>query len=92
MRAQFREMLERRGITIASAEWEAAGPFVTRLLTYEIARYVFGVQAELRRRLEEDRVVQTARELLGGDVTQRTVLERASARRAAKQEDLPGPS
>jgi carboxyl-terminal processing protease len=92
MRAQFREMLERRGITIASAEWEAASPFVTRLLTYEIARYVFGVQAELRRRLEEDRVVQTARELLGGDVTQRTVLERASARRAAKQEDLPGPS
>jgi carboxyl-terminal processing protease len=92
MRAQFREMLERRGITIASASWEAASPFVTRLLTYEIARYVFGVQAELRRRLEEDRVVQTARELLGGDVTQRTVLERASARRAAKQEDLPGPS
>ena len=65
---------------------------VTRLLTYEIARYVFGVQAELRRRLEEDRIVNTARELLNGDVTQRTVLERAAAKRAAKQEDLPGPS
>lgn len=88
----FRELLERRGITIAREEWEAAGDFVTRLLTYEIARYVFGVQAELRRRLEEDRAVLTARELLAGDVTQRTVLDRAAARRAAKQEDLPGAS
>lgn len=88
----FRQLLERRGITISREEWEAAGPFVTRLLTYEIARYVFGVQAELRRRLEEDRVVITARELLAGDVTQRTVLDRAAAKRAAKQEDLPNGS
>ena len=88
----FKQALERRGIALAPDEWEAARPFVTRLLTYEIARYVFGVQAELRRRLEEDRVVMTARELLTGDVTQRTVLERAAAKRAAKQEDLPGPS
>jgi carboxyl-terminal processing protease len=92
MREAFRQMLERRGITIARAEWDAASPLVTRLLTYEIARYVFGVQAELRRRLEEDRVVNAARELLTGDVTHRTVLERAAAKRAAKQEDLPGPS
>ena len=88
----FRQLLERRGITISREEWEAASPFVTRLVTYEIARYVFGVQAELRRRLEEDRVVNTARELLSGDVTQRTVLDRAAAKRAAKQEDLPNGS
>ncbi len=88
----FRQMLDRRGISITRDEWDAASPFVTRLLTYEIARYVFGVQAELRRRLEEDRVVITARELLIGDVTQRTVLDRAAAKRAAKQEDLPGAS
>jgi len=88
----FRQLLERRGMTISREEWEAASPFVTRLLTYEIARYVFGVQAELRRRLEEDRVVITARELLAGDVTQRTVLDRAAAKRAAKQEDLPNGS
>ena len=88
----FRQLLERRGMTISREEWEAASPFVTRLLTYEIARYVFGVQAELRRRLEEDRVVITARELLVGDVTQRTVLDRAAAKRAAKQEDLPNGS
>jgi carboxyl-terminal processing protease len=88
----FKQLLERRGITMAPDEWDAVRSFVTRLLTYEIARYVFGVQAELRRRLEEDRVVITARELLAGDVTQRTVLERAAAKRAANQEDLPGPS
>src|SRR5687767_14274772 len=88
----FRQMLDRRGISITRDEWDAASPFVTRLLTYEIARYVFGVQAELRRRLEEDRVVMTARELLTGDVTQQTVLDRAAAKRAAKQEDLPGSS
>ena len=92
MREAFRQLLERRGIAIASGEWDAASPFVTRLLTYEIARYVFGVQAELRRRLEEDRVVVTARQLLEGDVTQRTVLDRAEEKRAAKQEDLPGSS
>ena len=92
MREAFRQLLERRGIAIDRVEWNAAAPFITRLLTYEIARYVFGVQAELRRRLEEDRVVITARELLAGSATQRTVLERAAAKRAAKQEDLPGPS
>ena len=88
----FKQVLARRGIALAPDEWEAARPLMTRLLTYEIARYVFGVQAELRRRLEEDRVVMTARELLTGDVTQRAVLDRAAAKRAAKQEDLPGPS
>jgi carboxyl-terminal processing protease len=92
MRDEFRQLLERRGIQLARREYDAATPLVTRLMTYEIARYVLGVQAELRRRLEEDRVVNTARELLSGDVTQRTVLERAAARRAAKQEDLPAPS
>jgi carboxyl-terminal processing protease len=92
MREEFRQLLERRGIQIGRREYEATTALVTRLMTYEIARYVFGVQAELRRRLEEDRVVNTARELLSGDVTQRTVLERAAAKRAAKQEDLPGPS
>ena len=92
MREAFRQVLARRGIAIDRAEWDRASPFITRLLTYEIARYVFGVQPELRRRLEEDRVVITARELLTGGVTQRTVLERAAAKRAAKQEDLPGPS
>jgi carboxyl-terminal processing protease len=92
MRDEFRQLLERRGIQIAQREYDAATPLVTRLMTYEIARYVFGVQAEVRRRLEEDRVVNAARELLSGDVTQRTVLERAAAKRAAKQEDLPGPS
>jgi carboxyl-terminal processing protease len=92
MRDGLRQLLERRGIAVDDAQWNAAGALVTRLLTYEIARYVFGVQAELRRRLEEDRVVNTARELLAGGVTQRTVLERTAAKRAAKQEDLPGPS
>jgi carboxyl-terminal processing protease len=89
MRSAFKQLLEQRGITIAREHWDAASPFVSRLLTYEIARYVFGVQAELRRRLEEDRVVITARELLAGDVTQRTALDRAAAKREAKQEDLP---
>ena len=92
MRNAFRQMLEQRGISIGREQWDAASPFVSRLLTYEIARYVFGVQAELRRRLEEDRVVITARELVAGDVTQRTVLDRAAAKREAKQEDLPGRS
>ncbi|MGQ0713622.1 MAG: S41 family peptidase [Gemmatimonadaceae bacterium] len=88
----FFAQLERRGIDIDREDFDAARPTVTRFLTYEIARYVFGVQTELRRRLEEDRVVKAARELLDGAATQRAVLERAAAKRAAKQEDLPGPT
>jgi carboxyl-terminal processing protease len=84
--------LVRRNIDLDRVEFEAARETISRFLTYEIARYVFGVQTELRRRLEEDRVVRNARELLNGATTQTTVLERAAARRAAKQEDLPGSS
>jgi carboxyl-terminal processing protease len=84
--------LVRRDIDLDRVEFEAARETISRFLTYEIARYVFGVQTELRRRLEEDRVVKSARELLNGATTQTTVLERAAAKRAAKQEDLPGSS
>jgi carboxyl-terminal processing protease len=88
----FYALLVRRTIDLDREEYDAASATVSRFLTYEIARYVFGVQTELRRRLEEDRVVRSARELLNGATTQTTVLERAAARRAAKQEDLPGSS
>ena len=88
----FYALLVRRTIDLDRDEYNAASATVSRFLTYEIARYVFGVQTELRRRLEEDRVVRSARELLHGATTQTTVLERAAARRAAKQEDLPGSS
>jgi hypothetical protein len=84
--------MERRGIVLDDREFEAAAPVLDRLLTYEIARYVFGVQAELRRRLEDDRVVHTARELLSGAATQQALLDAAAQRRAAKQEDLPASS
>ncbi len=88
----FYAHLVRRNIQLDRMEYDAARETVSRFLTYEIARYVFGVQTELRRRLEEDRVVRSARELLDGAATQTAVLERAAARRAAKQEDLPGSS
>jgi carboxyl-terminal processing protease len=92
MLEHFRGLLGRRGITIPADEYAAATPVITRLMTYEVARYVFGVQSELRRRLEEDRVVHAARDLLREGPTQRALLDRAAARRAAKQEDLPDPS
>ena len=88
----FYAELVRRDIDLDRVEFEASRETVSRFLTYEIARYVFGVQTELRRRLEEDRVVKSARDLLSGATTQTMVLERAAARRAAKQEDLPGSS
>lgn len=88
----FHAQLVRRDIDLDRVEYDAASETVSRFLTYEIARYVFGVQTELRRRLEEDRVVKSARELLDGVTTQTMVLERAAAKRAAKQEDLPGSS
>lgn len=92
MLESFRTMVDQRGIALDRDAFVAATPVVSRLLAYEIARYVFGVQAELRRRLEEDRVVHIARDMLNEATSQRSLLERAAARRAAKQEDLPNPS
>jgi carboxyl-terminal processing protease len=71
-----------RGIAMDRGAFEAARQLVTRQLTYEIARYVFGQEVEFRRRAADDPVINAAIGLARGARTQRELFDRAA--RAAK--------
>jgi carboxyl-terminal processing protease len=77
MRAELLRRMRSRGVTVDSATFERASALVDRQLGYEIARYVFGTEAEFARRLEVDDAVSRASKLLRGVTTQRQLLERA---------------
>jgi carboxyl-terminal processing protease len=70
--------MERRGIRIDRAIYDAAEPLVSRLLAYEIARYVFGPDAEFLRMAEDDPVIQAALELAEGTPAQAELFNRVS--------------
>ena len=61
--------------------WSRPEPIISRLLGYEIARYVFGRQGEFLRRAQSDETVRLAVSLLAGAANQRTVFARADAAR-----------
>lgn len=85
MRAELLRRMRTRGITVDSAVYEASTSLIDRLLGYEIARYVFGEQAESARRLRDDAVVAAAAQFVSGATTQQELLRRAvSARPATK--------
>jgi carboxyl-terminal processing protease len=77
MRAEVLRRLADRKVVIDSATARAAGPALDRLATAQIARYVFGTDAEFRRQLEADRVVKRAYEALVKASTQRDAIEAA---------------
>ncbi|HEU4563810.1 MAG TPA: S41 family peptidase [Gemmatimonadaceae bacterium] len=81
--------MRKRGVKIPRAAYDSAAPVVSRLVGYEAARYVFGPRAEFLRRSQSDRILTTALELAAGATSQKELLDRASARRAAKREDVP---
>ncbi len=66
-RTMLRELLERvrdRGIEMPDSMWTRAGSLIARQLGWELARYNFGREVELRRRASDDIQVQRAIELL----------------------------
>ncbi|MEE8478142.1 MAG: hypothetical protein V3S19_07210, partial [Gemmatimonadales bacterium] len=66
-RAQLDEVhgrLATHGIPVADSIWAGGRTLVASHLGYEIARYVFGNAAELKRRLADDGQVRRAVELL----------------------------
>lgn len=81
MRAALYRRMQQRGVTVDPLVYERAEPIISRLLGYEIARYVFGRQGEFLRRAENDETVRLALSLLSGAANQRTVLARAEAAR-----------
>jgi carboxyl-terminal processing protease len=80
MRDELWRRMGGRGITMPRATYDSASSLVDRLLSYEVARYVFGTQAEFRRVARDDETVAVALDLLSGEPTQAEVLRRAAAR------------
>lgn len=72
-----------RGVDIPRMTFDESSRLVSSLLAYDIARYVFGPEAEFRRRVANDRVLGTALELATGISSQSALLDRAAARQKA---------
>ncbi|HEX6534210.1 MAG TPA: S41 family peptidase [Gemmatimonadaceae bacterium] len=89
LRADLWSRMRKKGIALDRASFDSASAAIDRLLAYEIDRYVFGTDAEFRRRAKDDRVIRSALDLAAVGTTQRALLDRAAALRAAKHEDVP---
>jgi carboxyl-terminal processing protease len=79
MRAELLRRMRARGIALDDAVYERSSPLIDRLMGYEIARYVFGDQAESARRLRDDVAVAAAVQFVSGAATQQELLRRAAA-------------
>ena len=66
------------------AMYDAAAPLVTRILGAQIARYVFGPDAEFARTLRNDRSLAVSLQLLNGVKSERELLDRAATMAAAR--------
>jgi hypothetical protein len=75
--------LAARGVDIPRMTYDDSSRLVTSLLTYDIARYVFGPEAEFRRRVANDRVIGVALEMATGAKSQSALLDRAATRQKA---------
>ena len=88
MRAELLRRMRARGVTISEATYDAHVAVVDRLLTYEIARYVFGADAEFLRTARDDRAIAEALALLADAPDRPTLLRRASEVQARQQREM----
>lgn len=89
MRDELWRRLAARGLKVTRTTYDEAQPLVSRILGYEIARYVFGIDGEFRRRVMSDSALAKAAHLTAGvktraDLLHRAALDRASADSLAK--------
>jgi carboxyl-terminal processing protease len=70
--------MTQRGIEIPRSTFDEAEPLVSRLIAFDIARYVFGSDAEFQRRASVDRPLQKALELAHGSRTESDLLRKAA--------------
>ena len=82
MRDEMWRRMAARKITMERATFDSAATLVDRLLTYEIARYVFGTGTEFLRIARNDEVIAASLDLLAGAPSQGDLLRRAAARQA----------
>jgi carboxyl-terminal processing protease len=83
MREEVWNRMRARGIDIPRSIYDEAEPLVSRLIGFDIARYVFGTEAEFRRRTSVDRPLQKALELARGAKSEQDLLRRAMAQTPA---------
>ena len=79
MREEVWKRMKSRGIDIPRLAFDDAEPLVSRLIGFDIARYVFGAEAEFGRRASVDKLLQKALELAHGARTESDLLHKASA-------------
>ena len=79
MRGELFRRMQSRGVTMDAATYNAASSLVDRVLSYEIARYVFGDVGEYARRVHDDPIVTRAVELINGAATPEDLLQRVSS-------------
>ncbi len=77
MRDEVWKRMRSRGIDIPRSVYDEAEPLVSRVIAFDIARYVFGGEAEFRRRASVDKPLQKALELAHGARTEQDLLRRA---------------
>jgi carboxyl-terminal processing protease len=79
MRDEVWNRMKQRGIDIPRSVFDEGEPLVTRLIGYDIARYVFGSEAEFRRRAAGDKALQRALQLAHGSRSESELLRKATA-------------
>jgi carboxyl-terminal processing protease len=73
-----------RGVVMDRSIFDEYDTVVSQLLTYDIARYVFGPEAEFKRRVTHDRAIKTALELSTGATNQQELLRKALSRQETR--------
>jgi carboxyl-terminal processing protease len=84
MRQRVFQRLQEKGVKLKPEEFDQGARLIDEQLGYEIARYVFGRPAEVRRRVGDDRQVQTALGLLRQAQSPKELLGLAVAARPAE--------
>ena len=82
MREEVWQRMKARGVDIPRDVYDEAEPLVSRVIAFDIARYVFGGDAEFQRRASVDKPLQKALEMARGARTERDLLKKVTAHAA----------
>jgi carboxyl-terminal processing protease len=86
MRNDVWQRMRKRGVEVDRTVYDAAAPLVSRFITYDVARYVFGRTVEQRRAIQDDPVVRRAIDLTRGVKTQKELLARVGGPQGRRAE------
>jgi carboxyl-terminal processing protease len=82
MREEVWQRMKARGVDIPRTVFDDAEPRVSRVIAFDVARYIFGGEAEFRRRASVDKALQKALELARGAKTEQDLLRKVTAQAA----------